>query len=265
MAASIEVLEQKIVELRAAVRRAATSGDRAKARVLRTELRRAEDDWEDALAELEPPAERTPPRTSVQPAASLLPLREQVHHALTLLTVPAAPRLIVAVHEAFFSGEMVSARLTSLRRDEERSYRSAPNARPYYLCPALTADLLAPARGLLAVSTWTMANRIVGPLSPRVHYLTSAIQVADYVTRLDDPRPAAARLLWRFAANIPGAANGEVTPEAVAKAARAELVIHEETDESDRQASAERALRMSAVEQLFGSRLGVVAAEEDAG
>jgi hypothetical protein len=97
-----------------------------------------------------------------------------------------------------------------------------------------------------------------------VHYLTSAIQVADYVARLADPRPAAARLLWRFAANIPGATDGEVTPEAVAKAARAELVIHEETDLYDRQASAERALKLSAVEQLFGNRLGVVA-EEDAG
>ncbi len=262
---SIEVLERKIVELRSAVRRAATSGDRAQARVLRAELRRAEDAWEEALAELEPPAVRTPQRPSAQPAAALLPLREQVHHALTLLTVPAAPRLIVAVHEAFFSGEMVSARLTSLRRDEERSYRSAPNARPYYLCPALTADLLAPARGLLAVSTWTMADRIVGPLSPRVHYLTSAIQVADYVSRLEEPRPAAARLLWRFAANIPGAADGEVSPDAVARAARAELVIHAETDLHDREASAERAVRLSAVEQLFGSRLGAVAAEEDAG
>ena len=155
--------------------------------MLRAELRRAEDAWEDALADLEADG-GTAARRAVGTAqrGPLLPLREQVHHALTLLTVPAAPRLIVAVHEAFFSGEMVPARLTSLRRDEERSYRSAPNARPYYLCPALTADLLAPARGLLAVSTWTMADRIVGPLSPRVHYLTSAIQVADYVARLDE-------------------------------------------------------------------------------
>lgn len=268
---SIEGLERRIVELRSAVRHAAMTGDRAQARTLRAELRRAEAAWDDALAELEEsaelgePAVRAPERTRPKPAAPLLPMREQVHHVLTLLTVPAAPRLIVAVHDTFFSGEMISARLTSLRRDEERSYRSAPNARPYYLCPALTADLLAPARGLLSVSTWAMAGRIVGPLSPRVHYLTSAMQVADYITRLDDPRPAAARLLWRFAANIPGAADGGVRPESVAKAARAELVIHEEADLYDREASAERAARLSPVEQLFGSRLDVVRNIEDAG
>ena len=36
-------------------------------------------------------------------ALSVLPLREQVHEALSLLTVPAAPRLIATVHEAFFA------------------------------------------------------------------------------------------------------------------------------------------------------------------
>lgn len=252
MGESIEVLERRIVELRSSVRRAAMSGDRVQARTLRAELRRAEDAWEDALAALQEDAapESTPPKL----AGPLLPLREQVHHTLTLLTVPAAPRLIVAVHEAFFSGEMISARLTSLRRDEQRSYETAPHARPYYLCAALTADLLAPARGLLAVSTWDMAGRMVGPLSPRVHYLRSAIQVAEYVDRLDDVRPAAARLLWRFAANIPGASDGAPSPDGVAKAARAELVIHEETDLYDRELAAERAARMSAVQQLFGAR-----------
>jgi len=70
---------------------------------------------------------------------SLLPLREQVHQALSLLTVPASPRLIATVHEAFFASTFPNARLTSLRRDEERSFRTAPFARPYYICAALTA------------------------------------------------------------------------------------------------------------------------------
>jgi hypothetical protein len=195
---------------------------------------------------------------------SLLPLREHVHHALTLLTVPAAPRLIVAVHEAFFSGEMVATRLTSLRRDEERSFRSAPYARPYYLCPALTADMLAPARGLLTVSTWSTAIRIVGPLSPRVHFLTAAVQVADAITRLGQTRPRADRLLWRFAANIPGAGEGVLTPARVARAARAELVIHEEADRHAREAAAERASRLTDTRRLFGSRLGLVDGAEGA-
>ena len=90
-----------------------------------------------------------------------------MHQALTLLGAPAASRLIVAVHDAFYAGRLPGARLTSLRRDEERSFRSAPYARPYYVCAALTADLLAPARGLLVLSTWRMDRRIIGPLSPR--------------------------------------------------------------------------------------------------
>jgi hypothetical protein len=262
---SIEDLERRINELRTAVRRSLMSGDRVQTRALRADLRQAESAWESALADLEDQGHGVRPveRAVTAQAGSLLPLREQVHQALTLLTVPAAPKLIIAVHEAFFSGEMISARLTSLRRDEQRSYESAPNARPYYLCAALTHDLLTPARGLLAVSTWSMADRIVGPLSPRVHYLKSAIRVAEYIARLDDPGPAT-RLLWRFSANIPGASEGAMSPDTVARTARAELVIHDEADQYEREESGRRAVtQLPAVQQLFGSRLGVV--EEDVG
>jgi hypothetical protein len=187
----------------------------------------------------------------------LLPVREQVHQALTLLSVPAAPKLIVAVHDAFFGGEILGARLTSLRRDEERSFTAAPFARPYYICSALTADLLSAARGLLAVSTWPIERRVIGPLSPRVDFLTAAIAVAEHVVRIPDPGPGAARLLWQFAANIPGAAQGFNTmkPAVVARAAEAELAIHRETDRSHRETAGERAdTQLSNVERLFGSR-----------
>jgi hypothetical protein len=256
---SIKVLERRIDELRAAVRRAAMAGDPDQARTLRADLRRAELAWEEALADIE---SQTPPRTPAPPTnpqpsgTTLLPLREQVHHALTLLTVPAAPRLIVAVHEAFFSGELVAARLTSLRRDEERSFHTASHSRPYYLCPALAYDLFSPARGLLTVSTWSLADRIVGPLSPRVHFLTAAINVAEHVERLTDPGPAASRLLWRFAANIPGAAEG---PGGLARAAREELTIHASPDLELRESSAERAAaQLTESDQLFGTKFRVV-------
>jgi hypothetical protein len=256
------MLEQRIEKLRAEVRRAATSGDRMRARALRGELRQAEHVWEEALADLEdqaPPIGTEPvvPRQ----AGPLLPIREQVHQALTLLSVPSAPKLIVAVHEAFFAGEILGARLTSLRRDEERSFTAAPFARPYYICSALTGDLLAAARGLLAVSTWPMDRRVIGPLSPRVDFLTAAIAVAEHVGRIPDPRPAATRLLWRFAGNIPGAAEGfdAMKPAAVAGAAEAELEIHRDADRSHRQAAARRArTQLSDVQQLFGSGLRAV-------
>lgn len=263
-----EALERRIDELRTAVRGAVTAGDRSHARTLRAELRRAEHEWETALAALAPDSEPDPHEPPPAPgmsdrrsAIALLPLREQVHQALTMLGAPASPRLIVQVHEAFSTGEITSGRLTSLRRDEERSFRSAPHARPYYLCAALTADLLAPVRGLLAVSTWSMSTRVIGPLSPRVDFLTAAARLAEQIQRLTDPGPAARRLLWRFAANIPGAAAGRdsMTPPAVAAAALAELDIHREADHQQRNAAARRARdRLDEAQQLFGSKFGAV-------
>jgi hypothetical protein len=183
-------------------------------------------------------------------------MREQVHQVLTLLGVPAAPKLIVSVHEAFFAGELVSAKLTSLKRDEERSFRSAPHSRPYYLCSALSVDQLTAVRGLLAVSTWPQERRMIGSLSPRVDFLAGAIRLAEHVERTGDPGPQAKRFLWRFAANIPGAAGpfDSGDPQAIISAARAELEVHDETDRTQREAAAERARRqLDDAQQLFGA------------
>jgi len=249
----IELLERRIDRLRGELRRAATTGDRTQARALRSELRRAEHAWDDALADLE---DRTPAVPKPNPVPPILSIREQVHHALTLLTVPAAPKLIIAVHDAFFPGELVAARLTSLRRDEERSFRVAPFGRPYYLCPALTADLLSPARGLLALSTWPLSTRVVGPLSARVDFLVGAIRVAQRVAQLPEDAHDARRLLWRFAAGIPGAGGAATDPATVVDHARAELDVHHEADTADRAAAASRAHdRLDGAEALFGARL----------
>ncbi|XRQ16141.1 hypothetical protein ACN3XK_36320 [Actinomadura welshii] len=287
-------LETRISELRAAVRRAMASGDRRDARELRAELRDAERAWDDAVLGADPAGEtgngtraetRAGSRAGGGPAhwetareapggrtprgragadsggegpRGLLPVREQVHQALTLLGAPAAPKLIGSVYEAFFPGGVPASRLTSLRRDEERSFRTAPYARPYYLCAALTADLLAPARGLLTVSTWPLEQRIVGPLSPRTDFLTSAARLAEHAGR-GTPSPGVQRLLWRFASNIPGAVTGTVgtvDPAVLAAAARAELEVHREPDRRRRASAAGRArAQLDDAELLFGSRL----------
>lgn len=267
MSESVEVLERRIDQLRTAVREAVLAGDRERARGLRAELRAAERDWEDALAQVEaaqpegnagPRADAAKHGESGRSPQSLLPLREQVHEALSLLTVPAAPRLIAMVHEAFFTSTFATSRLTSLKRDEERSFRAAPFARPYYVCAALAADLLAPARGLLAISTWPMERRVIGSLSPRVDFLTAAIRVAEAIERLTAPVPAAQRLLWRFGASIPAATVTAVTmdPQQVMQAAAAELAVHEQADRETRKTAAQRACdQLDDVQQLFGARL----------
>lgn len=259
MADDVELLESKIAGLRTAVRQAVAAGDRVRARALRGELRRAQEEWDQAVERLDEEApQAVPAAAGCASAGPLLPIREQVHQALTLLGGPAAPRLILTVHRAFFAGQLVPARLTSIRRDEERSFRAAPHARAYYLCAALTADLLAPARGLLAVSTWPLDRRVIGPLSPRVDYLTAAIRVADFLRRLPHASPDAYRLLWRFAVNIPGAQSSTESPgpAEVARAAEAELAVHEPDDSGHRAAAATRArAQLDDAAQLFGTAI----------
>ncbi|GAA3103242.1 hypothetical protein [Streptosporangium carneum] len=249
MSESLDALERRITGLRAEVRRAVKARENSLARSLRGDLRRAEKAWDEAISAEEPvPA-------SHEPEPSLLPIREQVHQALALLGVPAAARLVVAVNDAFFSRALRGPQLTSLRRDEERSFRSDPYARPYYLCAALT-DRLSPARGLLADSTWEPERRVLGPLSPRVDFLTSTMRVAEHLTRLPDPSPAALRLLSRMAQNIPGAVESfaPADPAIAIRAARAELEVHHAADTRQRAEVAARASsQLSDVERLFGA------------
>ena len=169
--------------------------------------------------------------------------------------MPAAPKLIATVHEAFFGATFPTTRVTSLKRDEERSFRTAPFARPYYICAALSADYLAPSRGLLAVSTWPLELRVIGSLSPRVDFLTAAIRVAEAIERIPEPPAAARRLLERFAASVSGAISpgGGADPAAVSEAARAELAVHRDADTRVRRAAAERARGLHHAEQLFGT------------
>jgi hypothetical protein len=278
VAETIETLERRIDELRVAVREAVLAGDRALAAQRRLALKSAERAWEDALdqaaaaqagpsAQAGASAQATPAvhaggataESSGPPAVggSLLPLREQVYEALSLLQVPAAPKLIATVHEAFFGATFPTTRVTSLKRDEERSFRTAPFARPYYICAALSADYLAPSRGLLAVSTWPLELRVIGSLSPRVDFLTAAIRVAEAIERIPEPPAAARRLLQRFAASISGAISpgGGADPAAVSEAARAELTVHRDADAKARRAAAERARGLHHAEQLFGTTM----------
>ena len=265
MAETIEALERRIDELRVAVREAMLGGDRPLAAVHRAELRRAEQAWEEALAAAvpttpvkaaAPPEAASPP---AEPRGSLLPLREQVYEALSLLQVAAAPRLIATVHEAFFGATFATTKVTSLKRDEERSFRTAPFARPYYICAALSADYLAPSRGLLAVSTWPLERRVIGSLSPRVDFLTAAIRIAEAIERIPAPPDAAWRLLQRFAASIPGAnpvGTERVRPTVVRQTAEAELAVHHVADGKARKDAADRARsQLDAVEQLYGYRV----------
>lgn len=267
MTEPLDLLESRIDQLRRAIRDASKADDPAQVAELRDQLRRTQAAW-DALVDSPEPDAPMQLRDAASGQASMLPAREHVHRVLTLLGVPAAPKVIVSVHEAFFPGDLSAAKLSSLRRDEERSYRSSPGARPYYLCPALAHDLLSPVRALITVSTWTLEQRVVGPLSQRVDYLTSAVRIAEAMQSAADssessPAEAAVRLLWRFAVNIPealapalGTGDSAPDPQRVAAAARAELELHAADDRSTRASAARRARKqLTDAQQLFGAPL----------
>jgi hypothetical protein len=263
MSDPLDALEKSIGSLRRAIRDASAAGDTERAGELRAQLRRAERAW-DALIDADEPAAAPPrpePAVGTTPRGAQLPAREHVHRALMLLGTPATPKLIVGVHEAFFPGK-----LSSLRRDEERSYRSSPGARPYYLCPALGHDLLTPVRALITISTWTLEQRIIGPLSPRVDFLTGAVRIAEAVrasaqSTADGLGPQALRLLWRFAVNIPGAVpktafgnESALDAQQVIDAAEAELDVHTDADRAARAQAARQARKsLSDERQLFGA------------
>jgi hypothetical protein len=190
----------------------------------------------------------------------LLPVREQVRDALTLLSVPAAPTMIVEVHAVFGgASDLTTGRTTRLLRDEERDYRAGSRSRPYRVCCALTADQLAPARRLLALSTWPLERRVLGPRSRRVDFLTAAARLAEHAALIPGASRAVTGLLRAFAAGIPGALEtfDAMRPWRVADSARAELSGCAAADAADRAESADRVRgRLSEAEQLFGAVTG---------
>ncbi|MGW6638241.1 hypothetical protein [Streptomyces cyaneofuscatus] len=259
-------LEERMQQLQHSIRQALTQGDNAQLGTLGEELRRAQRAWEVLCGLDNDPARAHPQPTPVTPEHTRdnLPLRDQVHEALTLLTVPASPKLLSQVHEAFFSIPLNTARLTTLRRDEERSFRSAPYARAFYVCSTLTSDLLAPTRALLALSTWSLERRIVGPLTQRVHFLTAALRLTDAAEHLSGaaklPKPVQL-LLLRYSQSVHGCSSrdGVLDLNALRQSAAAELEIHADEDARTCNEAAQRARQqLGDTEQNFGSALRVV-------
>ncbi|MFJ8436990.1 hypothetical protein ACIQ9P_37425 [Kitasatospora sp. NPDC094019] len=271
MATAVEELEQRLAVLRAQLRESRRSGDSTASARIRKELRAVELDWEAALDEEEaaslpgapvaPPPEQAEQRSVGRSAAGAIPVREQVYRSLTVLGAPASPKLISSVYEAFFSEPLVATKLASLRRDEERSFITQGYSRPYYICAAINHDRLTAARGLLAVSVWSLEQRLITPLGARTDFLRHAIGMAEQVQRLRNtghpPSEAAWRLLRRFALTIPGAFSEapQPDPERVLSAARAEAAVHQKEGDRERIDAARRAReQLSDVQQLFGAR-----------
>jgi hypothetical protein len=213
---------------------------------------------------------------------STLPsIREQAHHALLLLGVPASARLLVDVHAALLDGDLSVPALVALMRDEERAFVAGPPAgpdgpavavtgdraggqggtarRPYprfVICPGLNVDLTA-ARGILTVSTWALADRIGTPAVARAEALAATVRIAELVAMR--PGACATWLLRRLAATVPGGpeAMDVLNPAALADVARTaladpELAAAVAAEQPIRDAAVLRAAELDERQRLFG-------------
>ncbi|MEU8658048.1 hypothetical protein [Actinoplanes philippinensis] len=200
------------------------------------------------------------------------PIREQVIAALGLLGHPSAVSLVKEVSAARFGEVIQSNRLASLRRDEQRSWSATrrgtarSQARPTYITPALTYDRFAPMRGLLALSSWSLESRLVGPTSPRVDLLRIIIRLTTELDRGPDTpwAPDLRRLIWRFGRTVASSMphSPDVSYIHVREAAQRELDQIVDVDTAERAEAADRARKLLDPEdQLFGTTMHITSAE----
>lgn len=110
--------------------------------------------------------------------------------------------LIRDVASARWGDHIAGPKLASLRRDEERSWRTS--GRPVYIVPALTWDQQRPVRGTLALSSWPLETRLLAPSSQTVDGLHHVERlVGELVTHpdagwADDVRQLVRRLSARI-------------------------------------------------------------------
>jgi hypothetical protein len=185
--------------------------------------------------------------------------RERAINTLTELGVPSSPKQIAAYAQAR-TGEPFDVRaLASIRRDEYRSWCSG-SKRDIYLVPALEGPWFVAGRGRLALSHWSLWQRIVAPLSPRVDHLRSCLQLIVQIEGVAPRTQIGVRmrnLLAQYVRSVPDALDDAWTPSKDIDLSRAraavvaELELIQGQDENVRESEAERAMRRLNQEQLI--------------
>jgi hypothetical protein len=216
-------------------------------------------------------------------AAARLPspsVREVTIAALGEIGVPVAPRVVTSYARARFGADLDHRALASLRRDEARAWQSSRTARTgqsrrtdraVYVVPALEGRRFLQVRGKVALSTWPLEQRILGPWSERADHLTATINLARQLAWLAETDTASAErladLVAASAATIPGAAEDHARPDAarVEAAAQAELEVLGPEDRAWRTEAAARArAQLDEAQQLWGAAPPAVVSAEGA-
>lgn len=186
-----------------------------------------------------------------------LTAREQAISALAEMGVPSPPREIAEFHEARFSSGLDARALASVRRDEAAAWERDPSSRAAFLVPALDVRFFRPVRGPLTLSSWELAQRLLGASSPRVDHLRLTVRLAELAERMDgEPGQALTAMAARYAQTIPGAveAGPDAAPQRIADAARRELEILAPQDDEERTSAASRAREQLEEAELMWGR-----------
>ena len=209
------------------------------------------------------------PAGDARPAAGSLTAtpseRQLVADSLYELDAVATPALIGQYARARFGESLELKRLSSIRRDEKRAH-SRQGLRQTFIVPALDGYRFVPVRAQLALSTWPLSRRIVGPRSGRVELLRAAISVTHQLRWQAEREQGAAigrestaqllRLLRDLTLSVAGAVQDgqRVDLDAMETAIREEYDALSPADAAWREDAATRAGRqLTETEQLWGA------------
>ncbi|RUV30113.1 MULTISPECIES: hypothetical protein [unclassified Mesorhizobium] len=199
------------------------------------------------------------------PAERGRPLRDLVLEMLQDAATPLNSLLLASVLRPLFGREVPSTRFGTLSNDEAKSYDSS-RARPVYLCHCLTHDKGQAVKRFWARSDWPLAERVIGPMTGRVHFLEGAAWTINLARLVDADELAAEKpdVLQYVAADQARDAGlvvkrGDFPYEDWLGAIAAALERHTAEDLALRQAAAaDLASRLTERELLFGARGGLV-------
>ena len=252
----------KVVEeqqsLLAAFNTALLNGDLADHSALQTTLQRLSAEMQRLTGDLRfaQADGAAPGRTRGRAAGKTV--REQVLDILDEVGVALAPSTISEFAMATTGADVAASRFASLRRDEERSARRDPSARPAWVAPALGTARLTPIPRLLTSSAWEPERRLVGARSLRVNHLRTTLAFLDRFERLRAAEaPQADRveaLMLRYARGVPGAVvSGESSdPRRLRGVIEVELAAIEGDDRDERRQAAAKLGRYGEQQRIWG-------------
>jgi hypothetical protein len=234
------------------------NGDQADHSALQTKLQRLAAEMQRLSADLRFAQTEGASITKVRGRSAGKTVREQVLDILDEVGVPLAPSTVSEFALATTGADVAASRFASLRRDEERSARRDPTARPAWVAPALGTARLTAIPRLLTSSAWNPEQRLVGARSLRVNHLRTTLA---FLGRYERLRAAAAPqaeqvegLVLRYARGVPGAViSGESTnPDRMRKVIDAELAAIVADDQGERREAAARLSRYGEQQRIWG-------------